>query len=135
MTSRNQSGFTLIELLIASIVIAISITAVFSAFTTVEKLNLRARNLTIANQLVQQQVETYRNTPFAGLPAGGSSTDVSNLMSPYPSLGTPRTMTANVTDIDVGDLKQIDVALSYTEGGQTKRVQASTLITVRGLNK
>ena len=131
---HREAGFTMIEIMIASITIALTVAAVASAFNTVEVLNRRARNLTIATQLVQQQMEVYRNTPFAGLPVAGT-TDVSSILSPYPSLGSPRSATATVTDVDPGDLKQIDITLSYTESGHTKTVEATTQIAVRGLNK
>lgn len=131
---NNQAGFTLIEILVASVTIAITVTVVAGVWNSVEILNRRARNLTIATQVVQQQVEVYRNTPFAGLPAAGTI-DASSILSPYPSLGSPRSVSVVVTDVDPGDLKQVDVNLSYTESGHTKNAQATTLISIKGLNK
>lgn len=130
----NQAGFTLIETLVALVVIAMSVAAVLTAFIAVESLNRRARNLTIATQAANQQLETYRNTAYAGIPTGANQ-DLSSLLTPYPSLGTPRSALATITEIDPAGLKQVDIAISYTESGKTKNVQVSTLIARRGINR
>jgi prepilin-type N-terminal cleavage/methylation domain-containing protein len=132
---REQSGFTLIELVVAAVAFSMMAIAVFTAFTNIEIMNRRARNITIANQALQQQMELYRGTPFVNLPTAGTHDVTASLLAPYPSLGSPRQVQVVVTDVQPGALKRIDINLYYTESGKRKDIQLTTLITARGLNK
>lgn len=132
---RNEAGFTLIELVVASVAFSMMAVAILTAFTSIEVLNRRARNITIATQAAQQQMETYRGTPFVNLPVAGTHNVTSTLLGPYDSLGDPREATVVVTDTQPGALKRIDINIYYTESGKRKDIQLSTLMTIRGLNK
>lgn len=129
-----QAGFTLIELVIASMALAVMIVSVLTTFNNVENNNLQARNIVIATQVAQQQMEVYRNMTYASIPIG-SNQDVSSILSPYPQLKTPRSATVNVTETVAGYLKQVDIDIKYTERGRTRHVQESTLISARGINR
>lgn len=131
MQRSDQSGFTLIEVLISSVAIALVIAAVMTAFTNVEAVNRRSRNLTIATQLAVQQLESYRNTTFNSLIPGSSSIDLSG----YPSLGAPKTGTAVISQLNAAGLDQVDVTIAWTESGAPKTVHLTTEIAERGIDK
>ncbi|HSX14587.1 MAG TPA: prepilin-type N-terminal cleavage/methylation domain-containing protein [Candidatus Saccharimonadales bacterium] len=133
MKARNQAGFTLLELIITATVAAIIIVVVIEGFTGIEQLNRTARNVTIATQLAQQQMEQIRNTPYNNIAIG--TTDISSILTPYPSLGNPRSATQIVTTLDAAGLKQVDINISYTIYHRTKRVQVSTEVANIGVNK
>jgi prepilin-type N-terminal cleavage/methylation domain-containing protein len=130
---QGQAGFTLLELIITASVAAIIVIVVIEGFISVEQINRNARNLTIATQLAQQQMEQVRNTPYNNIATGTS--DISSILSPYPSLENPRTATQTVTVLDASGLKQVDIAISYTIYRRTKHVQVSTQVASVGINK
>jgi prepilin-type N-terminal cleavage/methylation domain-containing protein len=133
MKRTSQAGFTMVELVITATVAAIIILTVIDGFTSIEQLNRTARAETIGTQVVQQEMEKVRNTPYANIATG--ATDLSSQLSAYGSLGTPRTFTKTVTVIDANGLKQVDFALSYTIYHRTKKIQLSTEVANIGINR
>jgi prepilin-type N-terminal cleavage/methylation domain-containing protein len=133
MNRLNERGFSLLELVVSAAVMGVLIVAIYTFFVQVRDVNRFASNLVIANQVLQQQLETYRNTPYNNLTTGTQS--VSSILSPYPSLRSPRSATAVITELQVNGLKQIDLTISYTDNGGTKTIAATTLVAARGINK
>ena len=102
MTRQSQSGLTMIELVVAATVAAMMIVAVLGGLTEIEQLNRTARAQTIATEVVQQELEKVRNSPYANITTG--ATDLSAALSPYPTLENPRNFTKTVTVVDAGGL-------------------------------
>jgi Tfp pilus assembly protein PilV len=130
---RRQAGLTMIELIVTATVAAIIIVAVIAGVTEIEKLNRNARAQTIAVQLVQQELEKVRNTPYANISTGTS--DLVSQLAAYPNLESPRSFTKTVTIVDAGGMKQVDFALSYTIYHRSKQVQLTTQISHIGINQ
>jgi type II secretory pathway pseudopilin PulG len=130
---HRQAGFTMLELVITASVAATIILVVIEGFTDIGKLNRTARNITIATQIAQQEMEKVRNTPYSNIATG--TTDISSQLTPYPSLEAPRSATKTVTVIDANGLKKVDIAISYTIYHRTKQVQLSTEISNIGINR
>jgi prepilin-type N-terminal cleavage/methylation domain-containing protein len=130
-TRAPQSGFTLVELVITASILAIASTGMVTLFTSAEALNRQARNLTVAGQLAHEKLENARNTLYNGLSVG--TTDFSS--SVPEALPAPKTGTVTVIEVDPLGLKRVDVAITWTDSGKTKRVQSSTLVARRGLNR
>jgi prepilin-type N-terminal cleavage/methylation domain-containing protein len=127
----RQEGFTLIELILTASILAIASVSMVTLFISAEALNRQARNLTVAGQLAHEKLESQRNTLYNGLTVG-----TSNFTSSLPSsLTAPRSGTVTITEVEPDGLKQVDVLISWTDGGKTKRVQSSTLIAKRGINR
>lgn len=133
MKSRDERGFSLLELLITAAVMSVIILSIYGFFQSVRDVNRFASNLVIANQVAQKQIEAYRNTPYNTIPTG--TQNVSSILTSYPSLRTPRSATAVITELQPDGLKQIDLTISYTDKGGTKTVAVSTLVASRGINK
>lgn len=133
MKDNRENGFSLLELLISAAVMSIIILAIYGFFDNVRAINRYASNLVIANQAAQQQLETYRNTPYNNLATG--SQNVSSILTPYPSLRSPRSATAVITELQPYGLKQVDLTISYAERGGTRTIMVSTLVAARGINK
>lgn len=131
--TKIESGFTFLEVIVACVAMGIVITVITTAFISIQRVNYRTKNLAIGTQVVQQQVELYRNTPYSSIPIG--TQDISSQLAVYPSLGQPRSASITVTEVSADILKKIDVALIYTENGVTKNIQTSTLVAARGINK
>jgi len=132
MDTGEQSGFTLIEFIIAATLLATIVVAVATTLDSIKAINFSANNLTIATEAAQQQLELYRNTPYNQITIG--TQNISSSLNAYPSLKSPRSATAVVTQVNAAGIKQIDIAISYTGSGGTKRVQVSTQVANKGLN-
>jgi prepilin-type N-terminal cleavage/methylation domain-containing protein len=135
---RREAGFSLIELIVTATVLAVAAISLVTVFLTVGALNRRTRSMTLATQAAQKRVEIYRNQAFSTL-ALGTVDFTSELPA---SLGAPKSATATISDADPNsdppnpiDLKRVDIDISYTDKGVTKKVQVSTLVAKRGINR
>ena len=130
---QNERGFTLIEVVVTAVFCGIVVLAIDQMFVSLRQVNREADQYTTATEVAQQLLEQYRNLPYSAINTG--TTDVtSSALSPYPSLKSPRSATVTVTQIDPNGLKQLDVALSYTDRTGTKNVQFETVISNKGIN-
>jgi type II secretory pathway pseudopilin PulG len=132
----DERGFTIMELVVAMAFIGIVIVSLVELFTALRQINRTANNYTIATQVAQQLVETYRNTPYGNISDG--TTDVTaSALGPYPSLLTPRSATVVIADVTGtnSQVRQVDVSISYKDRTGTKNVQMSTQIGQKGLNR
>lgn len=128
----GEGGFTLIELVVTVTFVAAMCVTIVEVFVTIGKLNRQARNYAIAIELAQQKMETDRNLGYSAIPAS------ENFSASLPSyFGSPKSATATFADLYPADLgiKQLDIAISYTDAGQTKRVNVSTLIAQTGIDR
>lgn len=70
---QRQAGFTFVELLVALVIIAVGVAGLVALQRTFMHSSSRAAERTAALEMVQQQLETLRFTPYADI-AGGSQT-------------------------------------------------------------
>ena len=113
--------------------VGIVVLAIDQMFVALRQVNREADQYTIATEVAQQLVEQYRNLPYTAISTG--TTDVtSSALSSYPSLKSPRSATITVTQVDPNGLKQLDVAVSYTDRTGTKNVQFETVVSNKGIN-
>ena len=103
----NQSGFTLIEVTIATIVMAFvlitSITAMQQGFKSLDT----ARNLTIAGQIMQSELEKMRMYPWTGTNGVSTLTTSNNVtidtvFTTNQNIGNRFTMARDIVDIVTG---------------------------------
>src|SRR5690348_13893192 len=106
MLKRSEHGFTLIELVVAAAFMGIVIVALNELFIAVRQVNREANNYTIATEVAQQLVEQYRNSPYSSINTG-TVDDTASALGAYPSLLTPRSATATITQVDPNGLKQL----------------------------
>ena len=132
--TNGQRGFTLLELVVASAFVGIVIVAISELFVGLRQINVAANNYTVAVQVAQQLVEKYRNTPYSSITVGTADVTSSALAS-YPSLRSPRSVVTTVTQVNSNGIKQVDVAVNYTDRTGLKSVQFSTQIANKGLNR
>jgi len=101
-----------------------------------------ANNYTIAVEVGQQYMETYRNTPYSSIATG--TTDVTTAaLGSYPSLLTPRSATTIVSYVDTSGntqatdtgIKKVEMDVSYKDRTGTRQVQFTTQIAELGLNR
>lgn len=133
ISHQHRKGFTLIEQLVAAVVMLVVFVSVTQAFVGIGIVNNRANAQTEAVELMQQKLEQLRNTPYNDLAVG--STDFSTEMNDFPSMQSPRSAVIEITEVNPGILKRIDITVSYSKSGATRTVATSTLIGLRGINR
>lgn len=133
MIARGERGFSLIELIVAMAFMGVVILSLFELFAQIRQANRQANNYTIATQVGQQIIELYRNTSYVNIPVG--TRDYATTLAPYANLKNPRSATAVATEVDAAGLKQIDVTVSYNERSGIRRIQFTTLVASKGINR
>jgi type II secretory pathway pseudopilin PulG len=128
--STGHSGFTIAELVITIVIMGIIIPAVALALTNLSVINYQARDLTLANMIAQNKVETLRSAGYNSV-ATGTQSFTSELPS---NMGSPKTASYTITAPQTG-IKQVDVSISYTEYKATKNISYRTYISELGVGQ
>ena len=129
---RGEDGFTLVELIITATYVAAASAAIVGIFIVVGKLNKEARNLAVATALAQQKIETYRDAGFTAIPTGSPAETFSSVLPA--NFGSPKSATTTVTESPSG-LKTVDVVITWVDDHRTKKVEMTTLIAQRGIDR
>ncbi len=131
---RHEKGFTLVELIVTATVVTIASLAIMTIFLVTAKLNKHARNMAVATALATQKLETYRDAGFSAIPTGAPAETFTNLLPA--NFGNPKSAVANVAvDPTKPGLKQVDIIISYFDDKQLKKIQVSTIVAQRGINR
>lgn len=130
---RQHEGFTILEQLVAATVLLIIFAAVSQAFVGIGITNNRSNAQAQAVELLQEQVEEVRNTPFQELAIGSNNFDGD--LSAFPALGKPNSTQQVVSEVTPGVLKKIEITISYTQSGIQRKIGTTTLVALRGLNR
>ena len=128
-----EDGFTIIELVVTMVVLSITFMSVFSLFDTLHGINSRADHLAVATEVAQREMELYRNIPYNTIAVG--TTDVTSALSSYPTLGSTRSASVAVTQVDARGLKQVEVTVNYYDHAIPRKVVLDTLVAQNGINK
>ncbi len=126
-TLKSQKGVGLIEIVVAMLVFAVGIVAALRTLPESNTATSRARNITIATNLAQEQVERLMGSPFtSAVLAAGAHTDPGNPLERH------FTRSWNVVDNSpLSGMKQVAVTVSFNSGSADSSVTLSTLITSR----
>lgn len=129
---NNEDGFTLVELIVTATLVSVASMAIIGIFTTIGIINRQSRNMAVATAIAEQKIEIYRDAGYEAIPTGSPAEDFSNKLPA--NFGAPKSAVANVTTVSPG-LKRVDILINYTESGSPKKVQTTTLMTERGINR
>ncbi len=124
---KSQSGVGLIEIIIAMVIFGIGISAAMRTLPDSNKATTRARNVSVATNLAQEQLESLMGTPLtnADLSAG-------NHADPRNPLERHFTRTWTVTDnVPLTGMKRVAVSVVYEGGGEDRTVTLTTYLTPR----
>lgn len=124
IVSKKEAGFTLIEVMMSAVVLAIGLLALAAMQTAAIKANYQAKKQTLAVALAENQIESYRNTPYASLPLG--TITESGLVSGDVGHFTRVTTIQNNTPLE--GLKTITVSVSWNDG----KLRTATVKTIIG---
>jgi prepilin-type N-terminal cleavage/methylation domain-containing protein len=127
---RNNQGFTIVELIVTIVIMGIIIPAVAIALTNLTIVDYQARDLALANFIAQNKVETLRSNGYNSL-ANGTTSFSAQLPN---TMGSPKSASYTVSTPQTG-IKQVDVAISYTEYKKTKNIAYRTYISELGVGQ
>ena len=126
-TLKSQRGIGLIEIIIAMLLFAVGITAAMRTLPDSNRATSHARNITIATNLAQEQIERLMGTEYNdAVLAAGSHTDPDN---PIERHFTRSWIVAD--DSPLTGMKQIAVTVSFNTGSADSSVTLNTLLTSR----
>ncbi len=123
VAKKSQSGFTIIELLIAIAVVGILVPTLVSMTNTLNRLNDRARDLSIINALAENKVEGLRSMGFTSL-SNGTTSFTNELPT---TIGSPRSASYVITSPN-SSMRQIDLTVTYNDHGTTQTLTYRTYV-------
>lgn len=130
VAKKSEHGFTIIELLIAIAVVGILVPSLIGFVTTLNRLNDRARDMSLVNSLAENKVESLRSAGFTSVNSGTVS-----FSGELPAtLGNPKSANYVVSTPHAG-MKQVDMTISYNDHGTTQTVQYRTYIGELGVGQ
>lgn len=126
----QQAGFTVLEVLIGIGLFGLIMPSIILGVVSVSQLNDRAADLTRANVIAEQKFEELRSQGYNSLVAGGPPVDFSGDLDA--SFTQPRSAAYTVTSSTAG-LKEIEIAISYTDRGTTRNLAYKTIMSELGV--
>ncbi len=124
---KSQRGMGLIEIVVAMILLSIGIAAALRTLPDSNKATSRARNITIATNLAQEQVERLLGSEYSDATlTAGSHTDPGNPIDRHFSRGW-----TVVDDSPISGMKTVSVTVSFNSGSADSSVTLNTLLTSR----
>lgn len=127
---KKDEGFSLIEVLIAMTILGIMSMTLIAVLVHGFNLLSRTKQINLATQVCQEQVELIRNKPFDSILNLGTTYTNDKLTS------LPDGQGAQALESSVGaDIRKLTVSVSWSFRGQTMRKDVVTLITRSGIDK
>lgn len=136
---RDESrGFAVVELLITLIIIGVAFSAFMVTFTTIQNINKKALDISRANSVAFEKVQTYENMSYASLPATsptGTLQEVEDFSSSLSNtLEAPRVGKVYINTLSAS-LKQVVVTIEFGSGASKRVVQYADFIQRNGLGR
>lgn len=130
MIKSNNKGFTYIELVLAMAIIAFIVLAFSQLFlrTTISVKGMQFQ--TLAYNFAGDKMEDIKiNEAFAGIGGPGANDWYPNIWQSDSQTMSGTTFIRNVTISQLAaSLKRVDIEVIWTEGGQNKSIEVSSLI-------
>jgi prepilin-type N-terminal cleavage/methylation domain-containing protein len=127
---RPNGGFTVVEVLLAIAVFSIVIPVIVLGVVTLTQINQNAINLTYANIIAENKIETLRSIGYNSVAIGST-----NFASELPiTFGTTKTATYTVAAESTG-VKSIVVSISYKALNRTVTLNYKTLVSELGVGQ
>lgn len=125
---KKEEGFTVIEVLIGIGIFALIVPSMIFSIVSLNQLNDRAADLTFANSIAENKIESIRSAGFNSLTDGvyDFTTELAPTFTP------PRGANYTVSTPENG-IKEITVNIEYTQQGILRQLQYKSLISELGV--
>lgn len=127
---NKEEGFTLIEVLVTIMFLAVALIALLSSFTFGFKTISKMKQVSMATQCIQEELEEIRNMAFDDILNLGKSFTNTTLSKLKNNNGI-----LNIEDSVGEDIKKLTVSVIWTYKGRSVRKDMVTYITRKGINK
>jgi type II secretory pathway pseudopilin PulG len=127
---KREEGLTYIEVLVTMVILAVVLIALLSCFLHGFNVLSRMRQMTIATQSIQEELELIRNMSFNDIVTLDSSFTNESLSLLEDSSGA-----VNVEDSLGDDIKKLTVSALWSYHGKQMRKDVVTFITRKGINR
>ena len=124
---RHSSGFTLVEILIALSLLAIGLLSLAAMQLTAMKYGSRGRHLTKAAAVAEERMEILMRSRWTDItPTAWTTPLVTNEVIQGPTNLTEQAYSTSwqITDVDAGRTRSIDVRVQWTEPNRPTRQYA-----------
>jgi prepilin-type N-terminal cleavage/methylation domain-containing protein len=128
--SQSTRGFTLIEVLVALLFMAILLPAIMQGITLASRLGHAAQRRTEAAQLGESQLSQIALSITTAQAQGGTSSG--DFGPNAPGYQWESTVQSWPLDTTSAGIQEIDLTVTWTDGGQSQSLQLSTLAYPRG---
>lgn len=125
---KKELGFTVIEVMVGIALFAIIVPSIIFAVVSVNQVNDRAADLTFANVLAENKIESLRSAGYNSL-IDGTYDFTADLT---PTFTEPRQANYVITSPETG-LKQIEINIEYTAQGVLRSLQYKSLVSELGV--
>ena len=127
---EKEAGFTLVEVLITILLFAVVLTAVLSCFIQGFDILMRMKQMTIATQSIQKELELIRSMHYNDILTMDSSFTNDNFSYLENSSGV-----ISLEDSVGAEIKKLTVSVVWTYRGQPMSKEVVTYVTKKGINK
>ena len=127
---KTEEGLTYIEVLVTMVILAVVLIALLSCFLHGFNVISRMKQMAIATQSIQEELELIRNMPFNDILTLDSSFTNESL-----SLLEASTGAVNVEDSLGDDIKKLTVSVFWSYREMQMRKDVVTYITRKGINR
>jgi type II secretory pathway pseudopilin PulG len=125
---NREDGFTVIEVLIGIGIFALVVPSFIFGIVSLNNLNDRSADLTFANVLAENKIESLRSAGYNSLTDG--LVDFTDELTP--TFTKPRQANYVVSTVENG-LKEIEINIEYTQEGTLRELQYKSLISELGV--
>jgi len=130
---RRGRGFSLIEVLITIFILAVVLTTLVSAFIYGFNLLSRTKQIALASQICQEEIENVRNLPFDTILTLGTSFSHPRLNDLLEGQGF--LTIEGVLEDTQDNIKKVTASVRWKNKGRNMRKDIVTYITREGINK
>ena len=127
---KTEEGLTYIEVLVTMVILAVVLIALLSCFLHGFNVISRMKQMAMATQSIQEELELIRNMPFNDILTLDSSFTNESL-----SLLDDSTGAVNVEDSLGDDIKKLTVSVFWSYRDVQMRKDVVTYVTRKGINK
>jgi len=125
-----QKGFSLIEVLIAIVILGIVSVTLISVFIYGFNIVFKTRQVSLATQIAQEEVELVRNMNYDDILLLGSTYNHDSLSDLVNGAGA-----LSIENGPGGDIKKLTVSVTWDYHGANMRKDIVTFVTREGVNK
>jgi prepilin-type N-terminal cleavage/methylation domain-containing protein len=126
----KKGGFTLIEVMITILLLTVVLSAILSCFVQGFDILMRMKQMTVATQGIQNELELIRTMHYSDI----LSMDNSFTNDSFSYLDNSSGI-INLEDSVGAEIKKLTVSVTWTYRGRQMRKEIVTYVTKKGINK